>query len=166
MSLTLAQKGGKYADMSCNILVLSSTRSGAAAIEGAEEAAELLFKNATTFLHVEPEDAATTKILPGKVYKLEVDATKTSTTFTLAGIVEQSEHKANYIIFSEHMLSEFEGDAGHYLKFGKKDIEATAEEPSHEAHAAPAPSPAGNNAGTIATSMAAVAVAIAATLFR
>ena len=41
----------------------------------------------------------------------KVDATKTSTTFTLAGIVEQSEHKANYIIFSEHMLSEFEGDA-------------------------------------------------------
>ena len=75
-------------------------------------------------------------------------------------------NKANYVIFSEHMLSEFEGDAGHYLKFGKKDIEATAEEPSHEAHAAPAPSPAGNNAGTIATSMAAVAVAIAATLFR
>jgi len=160
MSLILQQKNGKYAANSCNILVLKTTSADAAGIEASEESAKKLFKDTSKFTHVEAENASTTTIVPGKVYKLEVDKSKTSTTFTIGSITEGSDHKANYVLFSEHALSEFEGESGHFLKTkpnGGADIEPKATEPSHESH--------GNTATTTGLSAAVATLLFVAAAF-
>ena len=104
MSLVLSQVNGKYAEKSCNLLVLETTTADQAGIEAAEASAELLFKNSSKFIHVEGDSNVVFKVMPGTVHKLEMDTASKSTTFTLAGITEDSNHKANYAIFSEHLL--------------------------------------------------------------
>jgi hypothetical protein len=135
MSLVLSQKDGKYADESMNILYIKASTADAEGIHNSEAEAEKLFKNSSTFIHVEPNEAATKVLLPGRVYKLEVDTAKKFTTFTLGGITEDANHKANYILFTQHVLDEFEGEGGHFLQdSAKKDIEAKVTEPEHKDH--------------------------------
>jgi hypothetical protein len=142
-------------DESCNVLVMRTTTADAAGIEASEAAAELLFTNETTFLHIESDDT-TTIIVPEKVHHLEFDKTKTSHTFTINGITENAKHQANYVIYSQHMMSEFEGDS-HFLKDSAgKDIEPKASEPEHKAH--------GNSASSVVVSAMAATVVMVATI--
>ena len=142
-------------DESCNVLVMRTTTADAAGIEASEAGAETLFTNETTFLHIESDDT-TTIIVPEKVHHLEFDKTKTSHTFTINGITENSKHQANYVIYSQHMMSEFEGDS-HFLKDSAgKDIEPKASEPEHKAH--------GNSASSVVVSAMAATVVMVATI--
>jgi len=135
MSLVLSQKDGKYADASMNVLYIKADTADSAGIHASEAEATKLFKNESTFIHVEPEDAATKTLLPGRVYKLEFDLKKEFMIFTLGGITEDTNHKANYVIFAQHVLDEFEGKGGHFLQDSdKKDIEAKVTEPEHKEH--------------------------------
>ena len=142
-------------DESCNVLVMRTTTADAAGIEASEAGAETLFTNETTFLHIESDDT-TTIIVPEKVHHLEFDKTKTSHTFTINGITENAKHQANYVIYSQHMMSEFEGDS-HFLKDSAgKDIEPKASEPEHKAH--------GNSASSVVVSAMAATVVMVATI--
>ena len=134
---------------------MRTTTADAAGIEASEAGAETLFTNASTFLHIESDDS-TTIIVPEKVYHLEFDTSKKSHTYAINGITENSKHQANYVIYSQHTMGEFEGDV-HYLKDSAgKDIEPKASEPEHKAH--------GNSASSVVVSAMAATVVMVATI--
>jgi len=171
-----------YAYDSCNVLILPST-------QNAKPEAEWLFAN-STYMHVErdgPVDGPATgniHIMPGKVYHLETLVTRkdyndeiTNSKFTISGIVADDKYCgdgdvvstkqcANYIIFSQCHLPKmsfyFESDWNLWtgcthpsvLEFQGNAIYPYAEEPTYNDVC--------NDGYSVATSLTAVATAVAA----
>ena len=150
MKLTLSRgASGDFAEASVNILLLKTTTADQAGIEASEDVAKTLFKDTAAFVHIEPDENTVKTVIPGKVYKLEVPTAKTknSITFTIGGIEEDANHKANYVMFSEHLLSEFD----HSLKSSSagEDIAPLATEPAMTTPVAPSPAGSGSSSSTL-----------------
>lgn len=110
--------------------IYNTTNRNKAGLEAAEKTAEPIFKNAVDSKTYTPVDAGLTanSIAPGQAYKLNMDTNSYVSTFKIGHITEANE--GPYAIFMEHLPTEFEGAAGHYLK-GKNgnDVEPTLQEP-------------------------------------
>lgn len=110
-----------YADSSNNLLLLKTTATTKDGIEAMEDAATGLFANPTTFTALQPNSAIT----PGTVFSCKMSLTAPVTVFSVQEIVDDGA----YVLFSQHLPSEFEGFAGHYFKSKNGlDIEALAQE--------------------------------------
>ena len=124
-------KDGKYAASSMNVLTLKTTKAKQAGIEAVEDAAKHLFENTSAFVHV---DSHMTKIvIPNKVHTLTMDDKSPISTYQL-GAFEKNDANNDpiyYVLFTQHMPSEFENAAGHFLKSKSgQDIIPTMTEPA------------------------------------
>ena len=118
----------QYVEATNYLLILKTQHANASGIEAVENVAKHLFENTSAYVNV--ATGQNSYILPGSVYKLKMDTESPISVFHLTGFEENANHQAPYVIFSQHKLTEFEGNAGHYLKTIKgDDIEALASEP-------------------------------------
>jgi zinc transporter ZupT len=122
-----------YADPTWQVYFTSATTSDSEGIESAEETAETGFNTTATL--APPGHTLT----PGTLWTLQMDQESFMTQWKLAPAATSP-----YIIFSQHMPSEFEGKL-HFLKSDHgTDIETDATEPAAAAVAAPGPTDHGN----------------------
>eukprot|EP00941_MAST-03F_sp_MAST-3F-sp1_P005446 g5446.t1 len=122
-----SKKEGKtsYAEETIFFLYLKTTTKDKAGLEAAEVTAQPLFADAVDnnqgYTNVS-SGSNVVNLIPGTVYKLNFDAKSYVSTYKLGGITEANE--GAYVVFLEHLASEIEGTAGHYLKDQNgKDIE-------------------------------------------
>ena len=122
-----------YADPTWQVYFTSATTSDSEGIESAEEAAETGFNTTATL--APPGHTLT----PGTLWTLQMDQESFMTQWKLAPAATSP-----YILFSQHMPSEFEGKL-HFLKSDHgTDIETDATEPAAAAVATPGPTDHGN----------------------
>ena len=146
---------GAYADATMKILILSASSSSSDGIESAESEAETLFEagNATSI-----SAPSSTVLSPGTLYQLVFDADSPHSlffiSFSTSTTTRNEDDESAFVIFTEHVPSEFENGI-HYLQDEDgNDVEPVATEPATTTEY--------NNAGW--AMLASFVVAIASTL--
>jgi ABC-type Zn uptake system ZnuABC Zn-binding protein ZnuA len=111
---------GAYADPAIHMVLLKTTSSDSEGIELQEELAITLFsKNA-----IKKNNGETLNV--GEFnYELTFDDTKDVSTFKI-----EITEKGQYVIYTEHMPTEFESDEHFFKDVNRNDVEALAQEPA------------------------------------
>jgi ABC-type Zn uptake system ZnuABC Zn-binding protein ZnuA len=123
MNLSFAKKEGKYADESMKIVFLETVEKGEKAIEALRKNALVLAKGKAEDKN--PQDTAS--ISSGKLYNLKFDNAKDVSMFKV-----KVEKDSTYVLFTQHMPSEFEGKEHFFKTVSGNDIEAVAMNPKEE----------------------------------
>ncbi len=121
---SFAKVDGSYADPEMKMVVIQSSASGAEAIESVEAVVGDSFEG--ELISVKDGEI----ISPNqKAYKLSFNQNKDKSNFTI-----HIESDGNYVFFTEHMPTEFEGDEHFFKDIELNDIEPEATEPASGAH--------------------------------
>lgn len=121
---SFAKVDGSYADPEMKMAVIHSSTRGANAIESVEASIESAFKG--ELMSVKDGEI----ISPNqKAYKLSFNQAKDKSNFTI-----HIESDGNYVFFTEHMPTEFEGNEHFFKDIALNDIEPEATEPASGSH--------------------------------
>lgn len=121
---TFAKADEEYAEPTMHMVILKTTSTDSEGIKSQEKLATTLF-----------EEDALTKIdgetlTAGEFnYELIFDETKDSTSFKI-----EITQAGPYVVYTEHMPTEFESNEHFFKNSNNEDIEALAQEPEGEAH--------------------------------
>ncbi len=115
----------KYADPKMKFLMIKAENKSDDLIESYEDEAKEIFESNNTIVSKNNDTINANK----KAYELHFSEDKNQTVFTVS-IKEQG----NYIFFTEHMPSEFEGKEHFFKDLAKNDIEAMATHPESNGH--------------------------------
>ena len=121
---------GAYADASMKILILSASSSSSDGIEGAESQAETLFEagNATSV----SAPVTNTTLTPGTLYQLVFDTNSPHSLFYISFSTSTTTRndESAFVIFTEHVPTEFENGLHYLLDADGDDVEPVATEPA------------------------------------
>ncbi len=121
---SFAKVGGEYADLSMKMVIVTVDDASVHGIEENEGAAGGYFSGEVK----EVKEGATLEPMKG-AYQLAFDHSKPVSAFRV-----KIAQKGSYVVFTEHMPTEFEAGE-HFLKNAKgENVEAKAEEPEAEHH--------------------------------